>query len=515
MGYKILSLLQPVFLSSLIGIMLFPILLFADESLFLTNVFLVAGLIWICIIISLLNIRVTYAILALFLMGIFIPFVSVQLIPQTIRFPTFELQSDMQIEVQEISIQLNKELIRCQALQLSYILIFFYLLEYLVYAIFIIAFPSLVFLKKNPIKASSNSDFHRLCQKVAEEMNVKMPKLYLLTEPEVISFGHSERNAVIGIYEKCDLSGDELGPIFVHEFSHIKSDVRFHSLHHLLNKFHGKFNFLTGLAFLAIVAWFISMLSKSLDVLSNASQIETISIAINNLAPFYIAVLYLAEIMLFKAILSLNLVVLNPSPQIGEFRADLMTFLVVGEEKLVNSIRSLRGLKLQYLLEHPQLKTSFLSRINNVYSKIGRKIVASKEYSSWLDYFKESFRKSVSQDLNSPQDKLRVDFIKFVNKLVNENVSFRQSKDKVDVGGLWKIKTSLFSDKIALYEFDRDFRKISISDKRKVVGYLLNNLNKFNAKSCSSETNVKLFDVIVVITMLLVDGSISLMMPER
>jgi hypothetical protein len=164
----------------------------------------------------------------------------------------------------------------------------------------------------------------------------------------VISFGEGERNAVIGVYEKCDLSEDELEPIFIHEFSHIKSDVSFHSLNYLLNKFHGKFGYLTGLAFLCVAAWFINTLSRTLEVFSNSNQMEGLSIAINNLMPFYIAILSLAEIIFFKSILALNPVILNPSPQIGEFRADLMTFLEVGEEKLVNSIHSLRRLKLEY-----------------------------------------------------------------------------------------------------------------------------------------------------------------------
>jgi Zn-dependent protease with chaperone function len=507
---KLSNLILPILLSVLLFLMLVPLFFFAGELTCVLEMIMIASLACISFVIAFFDLKVSTTILTLIAISFFIPVINAQLLPDTIRFPTFEMQPNMQIEVQEIPIQLNKESIRYQTLQFSYILILFYLLEYLVYAIFIIALPSLVFFKKTPIKAST-SNFHKLCQRIAGKMNVKMPKIYLLKEPEVISFGEGERNAVIGIYEKCDLSEDELEPIFIHEFSHIKSDVSFHSLNYLLNKFHGKFGYLTGLAFLCVAAWFINMLSRTLEVFSNSNQIEGLSIAINNLMPFYIAILSLAEIIFFKSILALNPVILNPSPQIGEFRADLMTFLEVGEEKLINSIHSLRSLKLEYFLKHPQVKSSLFSKISDVYSKLEKKIVTPKEYSDWLEYFRESFSNVIiGRASDSPPDKLRVDFIKFVDKLVNETVSFHQSKERVEIGLLWGIKTAIFNDKIALYEFYRDFRKISISDKKKVIGYLLKNLDHFNAKSCSSETDVELVDVIIIVIMLIVDGSISL-----
>jgi len=507
---KLLNLMLPFLLLVLLVLMLAPLLFVAGELTCILKVVMLAGLIWVPFVIPLFAPKVSTTILTLIVVGFFIPFLNVQLLPDTIHFPTFQIQPNMRIEVQEILIHLNKELIRCQTLQFSYIIISFYLLEYLVYAIFIVALPSFVFLKKTHIKTST-SNFHKLCQRIADRMNVRMPKVYLLKEPEVISFGASERNAVIGIYEKCDLSEDELEPIFIHEFSHIKSDISLHSLNYLLNKFHRKFSYLTGLAFLCVVAWFINMLSRTLEVFSKSNQIEGLSIAINNLMPFYIAILSLTEIILFKTILALNLVILNPSPQIGEFRADLTTFLEVGEEKLINSIHSLRRLKLEYFLKHPQVKSSLFSKISNAYSKLEKKIVTPKEYSDWLEYFRESFSSAMVGRVSSPPDKLRVDFIKFVDKLVNETMSsFHQSKERVEIGLSWGIKTAIFNDKIALYEFYRDFRKISTSDKKKVIGYLLKNLDHFNAKSCSLEADVELVDVIIIVIMLLVDGSISL-----
>jgi Zn-dependent protease with chaperone function len=507
---KLSNLMLPFLLLVLLILMLTPLLFVAGELTYILKLVMLAGLIWLPFIIALFAPKVSTTILTLIAVGFLIPLLNVQLMPDTIHFPTFEIQQNMQIEFQGVSIQLNKELVGCKAFQLSYILISFYLLEYLVYAILIVAFPSVVFLKKTSIK-SSTTHFYKLCQRIANKMNVKMPKMYLLKEPEVISFGEGERNAVIGVYEKCDLSEDELEPIFIHEFSHIKSDVSFHSLNYLLNKFHGKFGYLTGLAFLCVAAWFINTLSRTLEVFSNSNQIEGLSIAINNLMPFYIAILSLAEIIFFKSILALNPVILNPSPQIGEFRADLMTFLEVGEEKLINSIHSLRSLKLEYFLKHPQVKSSLFSKISDVYSKLEKKIVTPKEYSDWLEYFRESFSNViVGRAFDSPPDKLRVDFIKFVDKLVNETVSFHQSKERVEIGLSWGIKTAIFNDKIALYEFYRDFRRISALDKKKVIGYLLKNLDHFNAKSCSLETDVELVDVIIIVIMLIVDGSISL-----
>ncbi|MEM3489541.1 MAG: hypothetical protein QXO75_07820, partial [Nitrososphaerota archaeon] len=254
MTLKIYNFFLPFFFIFIIGMLMIPYY-FIEEGIkiIFAQALIIAVLEWIVFSSILLAIKITHYILILVLVSFLIPFTNAQLIPETLTIQHILLAFPL------ISIHPDREFLISRTLMLSYTLILFYLIEYLIYAFLIIAYPSLIFMrKKSEVKHSVPTHVSKLCEKISKELGIRIPRIVFLKTPEIFTFGNDDKNAVITIYERCaELSEDEIEPILIHEMAHIKFDVSHHSFHYLLARFHGKFSILTVLPFLCVAIWFI------------------------------------------------------------------------------------------------------------------------------------------------------------------------------------------------------------------------------------------------------------------
>jgi hypothetical protein len=432
---------------------------------------------------------------------------NVAFIPKTINIRFFE-PNDLEVKL-SIPVYLNKEAITSKALILSYMLMLPFLIEYFVCSFLINIRPSLIFLGKLKGKESKDDFFCKSCEKIASEMGIKIPKIFLLKVPEIRTIGCDEKNAIIALYEKCrELKKEEIELILTHEMTHIKYDLDYYSLDYILNKFHGKFNTVTN--FISFATWVLFGFEfwRVFKIMNfrNCSEI------INSYLPLYIAYLSLVQAIFFIGWVSHNVAYLSPIPTIEEIRSDLVAFLHIGNiNKFINAFNAWRRLQIEYFLENPVKERLRFYKIKEFFRKIFTSQRSVNYFSGWLEYLRRGFIEMMltGKNINFTEDRLRIDFLTFIDKLVNNNVRFRLLKKRVQIGRLWDFKFLFVADKIGLYGFKRDLNRISYAERAKVIEFLITNLSNFNAKSCSFETKVKLFNVIVVIVMLLIDGQIE------
>ena len=443
------------------------------ENLLFFHIGLETLLISLAVLIPFISIEIEHYTLLLILVGLSLPFLHVYFI-SSIGF-----------------IILNKEIIH--ALFLSYILIFSYLFVNCVNAFLLLFHPSSIFLSHG-MKVSKDEYLNNICKKLAEKIGIRAPKVFLSSTPEIYVFGRNQNNAAIVLYEKCNELGSKLEPILLHEMTHIKSDVKSHSLFHLLEKEHS----FGGLVFLSGLLWVSSQILLKFGNLEIVDPELFVVNSTNFLIFFVIMFLPFFEILFFKLMSSGFIMLKDISPELDEFKADLATYLIVKDKDvLIDSLSSWRKLQTTYMVKNLQFKNSVRSIIKELYNKFMQKKFYSKEYVNWLEYFTESISKlmiTFQRGFDFPKDRLRVEFIEFIDKMVNENIAFNVNPErKIELGIWWEIKTAFANDSIGLYGFVEDLRHIPSYRKKMIINYLLNHLNNFNATACSVETNTSLY----------------------
>jgi Zn-dependent protease with chaperone function len=440
------------------------------------------------------------------LVWLLLPLFNLALIPETFNFKIFELRG-LEVITPSVPIYLNREEIIPKALILYFILSLFLMVEPLVYSILINISPSLIFLRKIETKKIKDNPWYESCKKLASEIGIRVPKIFLIKVPEVRTVGCDEKNAVIALYEKCkELKREEMEPILAHEMAHIKFDLDYYTLNYILDKYHGKFTVIRNLVFLIISTFFAFETWKAFQVSGNINK------DINNYFPFYIAVLSLTQLVFFMAWISHNVAYLNPVPAIEEIRADLVAFLHIGNiNKFINALNAWRGLEIEYFFENPVPQRLRFYKIKKFFKKVFAGQRSIHHFSDWLEYLRQDVVKIkfIGRDIDFLEDRLRIDFLRFIDKLVNNNVRFRLLKKDIRLDRWWDLKFSFVASEIGLFGFKRNLNTISYVERAKIIEFLTSNLSNFNGKSCSLEMKVKLFNVIIVIVTLLIDGQIE------
>jgi Zn-dependent protease with chaperone function len=439
----------------------------------------------------------------LIVIGLIIPVLIVQMIPEN-------------LDVLGIgSVPLQRQEIAQKTFFWSYVFILAYLAEYVVNAFLLYVEPSRIFLSGYTVTECNDDHIITLCRKIAAIMSVSTPTILLSTDPAIFTFGLNERRSSILLYERCiDLPEDELQAIFAHELGHVKSDIEENSITHLLSKSHGRYAIVPALVSVAIVASFI------LDLIIEASGVSTVQdpytkfiMLVNICAPFALATGALASMIIVKLYVAHYFNMYYTASGVDEFRADLVAFLTLRDKgSLIRSFSSIRDLQIRYIIETRPPSRSLFSVARELYARIMGKGYFAKDYASWLPYFNESLTKlwlTFGRGFDFPKDKLRIQFLNFIDVLVNKEVKFEFGKSRIiRLGTISDIRIGLSMDAIALYAFDDDFHGMPMSSKERVVGYLTGHLDGFNATLCSNSTLVPVYEVIVVIIILLVSKEI-------
>ncbi len=343
------------------------------------------------------------------------------------------------------------------------------------------------------------------------------PRLYTSNRPEIYTFGLNEENASIVLYEKClELNEDELHPILAHELAHVKHDVKYLSLRYLWEENNRRYGFLPSIVLSIVMAYAcVSIYMIGSSTPKSMGPEEQVTVLINRSLPYLFATLNLSVTMATKIFLEWSTFTFRrPAPEIDEFKADLVAYLTLNDaSSLINSLSIFRRLQIKYYLETLP-STSKTSMLRKIYNRFMEKGVYAREYSSWLDYFKESMGKlmiTLGKGFDYPRDKLRKDFIKFIDKLLNGNLNFSLKKENIKFNKLWALKTLLTNDSVALYSWlQEEIYYMNPSHKEKVIDYLKKHLKGFNAKVCSSKIDIPLYEVIIVILTALVDEAIDI-----
>jgi len=412
-----------------------------------------------------------------------------------------------------------KETMIVKTLHYSYLLIFPYLLTF--YGIFITLHTGLIRKIFLPTSKEIPKD-HRIenvCERLAKKMEVKTPRLFFVAEPTVYSFGLNKNKGSIALYEKCaELDDSTLETIISHELVHIGSDVKHHTLQLLFTRTASLPSFLVfNLPFVFSVVWF---LHDWLDMffLANAGlgTLEQIAAFFNYSLPLLLSLTSFLLVFFARFYIYLPIGLERPVIEMSEFKADLLTYLMLGKADVIcNSLDRFRRLQVLYHIENPSLKHSQFYRIKEIYNKAMSKALSPKSYPNWLGYFRENYAKLnqiFGKALDFPEDRLRKDFVEFIDRTVNGHNIFQiNDPKKPNYDKVWAIKSSIKENRVAMVDWlQGEVHNMQMEKKRKIVGYIWANANDFNAKECSKITQTTLYETIVILSTLLTEGRLSI-----
>jgi len=124
-----------------------------------------------------------------------------------------------------------------------------------------------------------------------------------------------------------------------------------------------------------------------------------------------------------------------------------------------------------------------------------------------LDYFKESYFQIILKlgyEFDYPTDELRKDFLLFVEKLMNSNMSFFYYPQEINfIKTILGRKVIIDRDQIANFSFIN--KDLSFGSFEKVLKYVDEHHMSFNAQECASTVGVTIYEVILAIVFLLVN----------
>jgi len=405
--------------------------------------------------------------------------------------------------------------IKINALFYSYAMNFSYLLPICIH--FTIFFKMLERVLA-PVKlVERNEKVERCCEMLSKKMNIEKPRIFLTKKPMLYTFGHDENKATIVIFEKCaELDDRELSAILTHEFTHIKSDIGFHTLKLLFSGAHPSWLSISYIPFIVIALFGVYNL-----ILLSHSTVDRMYVQ-DYFASFYTFILMLIPFLLLLSSEQIFKFLINsalPSLELEEFKIDLLSYLELNDANLLcRSLDRFRRIQILYYVENPILKRTCFHKIAIFYMRLMKKGFFSKDYPSWLEYFRETYTKlelMLKMGFDYPKDHLRKSFIKFIDKLCNDKMVLRMS-NKLNIDALLRemdkkksFKKAIRRDRLAFVAWlEADLHKISKEDIEKVINNITSTHVCFNAKNCSEATGVPLYYVLVIFLAFLVDGQL-------
>lgn len=421
-----------------------------------------------------------------------------------------------------------KETMMTRTLSYSYLLILPYLFEF--YIIFAALFtkPERILLPSSKTHEVKGGEIWEIYQKLTTRLGVKPPNLFSSDEPSVYSFGLEKDRSSIVLYKKCsELDQATLEAIVAHELSHVRSDVGHHTLRLFFTGIpQSKLLHLPTVPFVLSVLWFFrdflyySLDVKALVILNLDANTVELNVAeassyFNNVMPLFLALTSFSLVIFANAFLFLAIGLNRPVCELDEFKADFTTYLLLDDaDAICTSLDRFRRLQISYYIEKPSTKSTWLHRARQAYNRVMSKGFFSKEYSSWLEYFRQDYGElclTFGKGFDFPRDRLRKDFVKFIDKLCNQHVKLKPVKTSVRLDTLWFVRNSIFGAQVAIAEWlQEDVYRIPTETRMRVANYLLGNLDSFNAKACSRMAEASLHQVVTIVLALLTDGSLDL-----
>jgi hypothetical protein len=232
----------------------------------------------------------------------------------------------------------------------------------------------------------------------------------------------------------------------------------------------------------------------------------------NSLTPFLVALISTAAIVVLKNAIDIGKYALeDPVPEINEFKADMIAYLnIMSTGPFIRSLRFLRENQIKNIISleiSKGLAKTPLTNVKDSYNRFFEKGIYARQYSSWLEYFKENYGKLIVTQgvgFELPTDSLRTEFLLFIDKLCKSKVALRIIKD---LKSSYINRRSFLTDNVGIIGWLKDINMVAERDIEKVIKYM-DTHPEFNAQVCSLQTGVELYDVLVTFLFLMVDGAL-------
>jgi hypothetical protein len=182
------------------------------------------------------------------------------------------------------------------------------------------------------------------------------------------------------------------------------------------------------LGFCAILIWFIA---SSIRVgMAPVRDWAGLVSYVNRLVPYIITTISISIFLTVQVGTQLLFTTLKrPVSSIDEFRADLIAYLELGKvEPFSSSLATMRRYQVAYQVKQQVEKgfeRQFTARIRALYRRAWKRGIYSKQYRSWMDYFRTSYGNllvTLGRGFDYPNDELRIEFLRFIERVCKAQI---------------------------------------------------------------------------------------------